>query len=80
MNILEKLDNYLIEIIKGKSEWTGKSGKKKVRMGQDKGAGGLYYGEIKDEYGEVESATSALLKKEIDKWFEEHGIKNIKWK
>ena len=78
MNILERIDNYLSEIIKGKSEWTGKAGKKTVKMGQDRG--GLYYGEIKDEYGDVESATSAKLKKEIDKWFLEHDIKNIKWK
>lgn len=78
MNILEKIDKYLSEIIKGKSEWTAKVGKKKIRMGQDRG--GLYYGEIKDEYGDVESATSAKLRKEVDQWFLEHGIKNIKWK
>ena len=75
MNILEKIDNYLMELIKGKSEWSGKFGKKAIRMGMDRN--GLYFGEIKDEYGDVESATSAKLRKEIEQWFLEHGIKNV---
>ena len=36
-------------------------------------------GEIFDEYGDIESATTKKTKQEIDKWFSEHGIKKIKW-
>jgi len=61
-----------------KKHWKGKTDKgRKVAMGQQKN--GMYYGEIRDEYGDIESASTAKTKQEIDRWFDEHGIKRIKW-
>jgi len=61
-----------------KKKWSGKTDKGKgVEMGQDKS--GMYYGEIRDRYGDIESSTTKKTKQEVDKWFSEQGIKKIKW-
>lgn len=72
----QKLSEGLLN--EGKSKWTGKTDKgKKVEMGQDKS--GMYYGAIRDRYGDIESSTLKKTKNEVDKWFDEHGIKKIIW-
>ena len=78
MEVINKIDNFLNEVIKGQSSWTGKTEKgRKVKMSQEKS--GMYYGEIRDEYGDISSSTTAKTKQDVDKWFSSQGIKKIKW-
>lgn len=77
MYITEKIDKYLNEIVKGKKSWIGFSGKKKVKMGQDKN--GVYFGEIRDEFGDIESSTTKKTIDEVKKWLDKR-VKNVKWK
>ena len=75
MNLIEK---YLGEVIKGKKDWSGMAGKKKIKMGQDRS--GMYYGEIRDEFGDIESTTTAKTQQDVMKWFEKtKKIGKIKW-
>jgi hypothetical protein len=72
------VEKYLGEVIKGKSSWSGIAGKKRIKMGQDKS--GMYYGEIRDEFGDIESSTTARTQQDIMKWFEkDKKIAKIKW-
>jgi len=80
MDIKEKLDNYLNEA--GKIKKTGPfkgttNDGKKVRMGQEKS--GMFYGEIRDKSGNIESSTTKKTQTEVMKWFEKHNIKKINW-
>ena len=60
-----------VKISSGKTECTpGKTGK----FGYENE---LYWGEIRDEYGDVESGTICETFMELYKWADEHNFKDI---
>jgi hypothetical protein len=67
-----------VEDLKGRGKPDGSG--MKSEMGQDEN--GMYWGEIRDADGRVESATTAKTANEIHSWLKEHGIdiKNTKMK
>lgn len=78
MDIIEKIDRYLNEA--GKTKKTGPfkgttNDNKRVVLKQEKN--GMFYGEIRDEYGDIEASTTKKTQNEVMKWFDEQGIKKI---
>ena len=71
-----KLRDYFNEVIKGKDTWTGTSGDKKVKIGQEKN--GMYFGEVRDKHGDIESSTTKKTMDQVKKWLDKQ-VKNIKW-
>ena len=39
---------------------------------------GTFYGEIRDEFGDVESATTKMTAQEVHIWASEHGADELK--
>jgi hypothetical protein len=46
-----------------------------IEMGQHEN--GIYWACLRDEFGDVESATTKFTRAEIDQWLEEHGVKSL---
>lgn len=68
--------NFKKYLSEGQKTKAGKAGKKTVSVEE---VGFHFNAEIRDEYGDVESAVILTNQQGIDNFFKEHGIKKIKW-